>query len=77
MEFIETYTFTRLVTAMLSDDELRDLQNDLLADPARGDLIKAGVVSARCVLLSRDAVRAVVQGLFTIGLNRKTKFIYY
>ena len=42
MEFIETPTFTRLVTALLTDDEYRGLQVELLGDPERGDLIKGG-----------------------------------
>jgi hypothetical protein len=42
MEFIETPTFTRMVTELLSDDEYRELQNVLAEDPARGDLIKGG-----------------------------------
>ena len=42
MEFIETPTFTRLVTALLADDDYRVLQNDLLSNPARGALIKGG-----------------------------------
>lgn len=42
MEFIETPTFTRMVMALLSDDEYRELQNELVEDPERGDLIKGG-----------------------------------
>lgn len=42
MEFIETPTFTRLVTELLSDDEYRALQNVLVEDPERGDLIRGG-----------------------------------
>jgi hypothetical protein len=42
MEFIETPTFTRDVLALLSDEEYRGLQNELVADPERGDLIKGG-----------------------------------
>ena len=42
MEFIETPTFTRLVTALLSDEEYRALQNELLEDPERGVLIQGG-----------------------------------
>jgi hypothetical protein len=42
MEFIETPTFTRLVTSLLADDEYRELQNELIEDPERGDLIKGG-----------------------------------
>ncbi len=42
MEFIETPTFTRLVTGLLSDDSYRGLQNELAGDPERGDIIKGG-----------------------------------
>ena len=42
MEFIETPTFTRLLTALLNDDEYRELQNVLVENPARGDVIPGG-----------------------------------
>ena len=42
MEFIETPTFTRLVTQLLTDDEYREMQNVLMEDPERGDIIKGG-----------------------------------
>ncbi len=42
MEFIETAVFTRQVTALMSDDEYRELQTALLEDPEAGDLIKGG-----------------------------------
>jgi hypothetical protein len=42
MEFIETPTFSRLLSALLSDEEYRELQNVLVDDPERGDLIKGG-----------------------------------
>jgi hypothetical protein len=42
MEFIETPTFTRMVTALLTDEEYRGLQNALLENPERGDLIQGG-----------------------------------
>ena len=42
MEFIETPTFTRMVTELLSDDEYRALQNTLVENPERGDIIKGG-----------------------------------
>jgi hypothetical protein len=42
MEFIETPTFTRLVTQLLTDDEYREMQNVLVEDPERGDIIKGG-----------------------------------
>ena len=42
MEFIETPTFTRLLTDLLSDEEYRALQNVLVENPARGDILKGG-----------------------------------
>jgi hypothetical protein len=42
MEFIETPTFTRLVTQLLTDDEYRGMQNVLVEDQERGDIIQGG-----------------------------------
>ena len=42
MEFIETPTFTRLLPALLSDDDYANLQMSLAEYPEKGDLIKAG-----------------------------------
>jgi hypothetical protein len=42
MEFIETPTFARLLAALLTDDEYSGLQNVLVENPERGDLIKGG-----------------------------------
>ena len=42
MEFIETPTFTRMVTTLLTDDEYRLLQNELVDDPERGAVIEKG-----------------------------------
>ncbi len=42
MVFIETATFTRMVTALITDDEYRVLQNELVEDPELGDVIKGG-----------------------------------
>jgi hypothetical protein len=42
MEFIETPTFTRMVTSLLAEDEYGEMQYDLLENPERGDLIKGG-----------------------------------
>ena len=58
MEFIETPTFTRLVAALLSDDEYRKLQNELLEDPERGALIRGGGGFASCASRCRDAASA-------------------
>lgn len=37
--FIETKLFTRLSSELLSDDEMRELQMALIADPQAGDVI--------------------------------------
>lgn len=42
MEFVETPTCTRLLTALLTDDECAGLQNFLVENPERGDIIKGG-----------------------------------
>ena len=42
MEFIETPTFTRQITELLTDDAYRGLQNLILENPERGDLIVGG-----------------------------------
>jgi hypothetical protein len=66
VEFIETPTFTRLVTALLSDDEYRALQNALLADPKCGALIREGGGIRK--------VRFAVQGR---GKSGGVRVIYY
>ena len=39
VEFIETPLFTQCVTALLSDDEYRKLQEELIRNPKAGDVI--------------------------------------
>ncbi|QTF94459.1 type II toxin-antitoxin system RelE/ParE family toxin [Halomonas sp. BM-2019] len=40
MEFIETPTFTRQIKVLATDDELKELQRTLIAQPDKGDLIQ-------------------------------------
>ena len=47
MEFIETPTFTRLLADLLTDDEYAGLQNVLVENPERGDIIKVAVIFRR------------------------------
>lgn len=42
MVFVETPTFTRLITMLLGDDEYSKLQEELVKRPDAGDLIKNG-----------------------------------
>ncbi|MDO8789797.1 MAG: hypothetical protein Q7J42_17110 [Sulfuritalea sp.] len=66
MEFIETPTFTRLITSLLSDDEFRELQNEIVEDPERGDLIKGG-----------GGIRKLRYGLQGRGKSGGIRVIYY
>ncbi|WP_431604076.1 type II toxin-antitoxin system RelE/ParE family toxin [Aeromonas bestiarum] len=40
IEFIETSIFTKQIKTLATDDELRALQTELIAQPEKGDLIK-------------------------------------
>ena len=40
IEFIETSIFTRQIKALTTDDELKALQVELIAQPEKGDLIQ-------------------------------------
>jgi hypothetical protein len=42
VEFIETPTFTRTITALLTDDAYAQMQLALVENPAIGDLIRGG-----------------------------------
>ena len=42
MLFIETSIFTKQIKELVSDDEYRELQLELLVQPDKGDLIKNG-----------------------------------
>ena len=42
VELVETSVFTRQITSLLSDDEYRRLQIQLVANPALGSLIRGG-----------------------------------
>ena len=53
MIFIETRTFTKLLSSYLSDDEYRGLQAYLLQKPDAGDIVR-GSGGVRKVRWSRD-----------------------
>lgn len=40
IEFIETAIFTKQIKAIATDDELKELQVELIANPAKGDVIQ-------------------------------------
>lgn len=66
IEFIETPIFTRMILALLKDDEYRELQNDLLVNPARGDLIQGG-----------GGIRKLRYGTHGRGKSGGVRVIYY
>jgi len=66
MVFIETPTFTRLVLALLDDDEYRGLQNDLMEDPERVDIIPRG-----------GGIRKLRYGVQGRGKSGGARVIYY
>lgn len=66
MEFIETSVFTRQITALLSDDEYTGLQNLLIENPERGDIIRGG-----------GGIRKVRYGRRGVGKSGGIRVIYY
>ncbi|EIW89579.1 hypothetical protein AGRI_05737 [Alishewanella agri BL06] len=53
IEFIETTLFTKQIKQLATDDELRALQEELIAQPTKGDLI-AGTGGLRKVRMATD-----------------------
>lgn len=66
MEFIETPTFTRMLVDFLTDDEYAGLQNVLVENPERGDVIKGG-----------DGIRKLRHALPGRGKSGGVRIIYY
>ncbi len=66
MEFVETPLFTRLITALLSDEDYRALQNTLLLNPEAGDVIKNG-----------GGIRKLRHALAGTGKSGGIRTIYY
>ena len=53
IEFIETSVFSKEIKLIASDDELKDLQVELIAQPEKGDLIQ-GTGGLRKVRMATD-----------------------
>jgi hypothetical protein len=66
VELIETSTFTRQITPLLSDDEYREFQFRIAANPELGDLIVGG-----------GGIRKVRVGVGTRGKRGGARVIYY
>jgi hypothetical protein len=66
VELIETSTFTKLITALLSDDEFREFQYRLAANPQLGAVIKGG-----------GGIRKVRVAVGSRGKSGGARVIYY
>ena len=66
MELIETSTFTRQVTALLSDEEYGGFQSRIAANPEIGALIRGG-----------GGIRKVRVGVGSRGKSGGARVIYY
>jgi hypothetical protein len=66
MELIETSVFTRQIAALLSDEEYRNLQSRIAANPELGALIKGG-----------GGIRKIRVAVGTRGRSGGARVIYY
>ena len=66
MELIETSTFTKQITALLSDEEYGEFQSRLAANPQTGPLIKSG-----------GGIRKVRVAVGSRGKRGGARVIYY
>ena len=66
MELLETPTFTRQITALLSDEEYGHFQSRLAANPKLGALIQGG-----------GGIRKVRVGVGSRGKSGGARVIYY
>ena len=66
MELIETSTFTRQMTALLSDEDFGEFQSRLTANPGLGALIKGG-----------GGIRKIRAAVGSRGKRGGARVIYY
>jgi len=66
VELIETSTFTRRITALLSDEEYGEFQSRLAANPQLGALIKGG-----------GGIRKIRVAVGSRGKSSGARVIYY
>lgn len=66
MELIETSVFSRQIAALLSDDEYRQFQSRVAANPSLGAVIKGG-----------GGIRKVRVGVRSKGRRGGARVIYY
>ena len=76
--FIEHPTFTKQITELLSDDEYKDLQNSLAANPHQGAVIPglSGLRKVRVALPGRGK-RGGARIIYLVMLKVGTMFMLY
>jgi hypothetical protein len=73
MLFIETSIFTKQIKDLVTDEEYRQLQQDLLVQPDKGDLVKngGGIRKVRCA----QGNKGKSGGILT-GSQRMTRYFF-
>ena len=66
MEIVETFAFTRQITALLSDEDYRNFQSKLVADPAAGVVLRGG-----------NGIRKIRIAVGSRGKRGGARVIYY
>ena len=77
MVIIETPIFTRRIQAILSDEEYRLLQIQLINKPDSGKVIRGAGDYESCAGLRVDMGSGVASGSFIIGSYRRMSFFSY
>ena len=66
MKIIETTIFTKKLNSLLSDEEYRNLQNELILNPEKGKVIRCG-----------GGLRKIRWGISGRGKSGGVRIIYY
>ena len=76
--FTEHPIFTKRITELLSDEEYREFQSDLAANPQTGDVVPGlgGLRKIRLALPGRGK-RGGARVLYLLFLNAETVFLLY
>ena len=78
MTFIEFPTFTRQVSELMTDEEYAEVQQELIENPEKGDLIKGlgGLRKVR-VAVGRRGKSGGVRFIYLLLLRHEAVFFFY
>ena len=78
MVIIETPIFTKIITALLNDDEYRELQEELIKTPTSGKIISGGggIRKVRCKLQGRGK-RGGARIIYYLATNENQIFMLF